>query len=199
MIPGASASVPVDTVTAGHTVRMIQGTRLMPVAQVSAGPSDRSKAVLIVIIDIHSIPPDKMQPGSPACDVRCIICILSGCYTDHLTALITLGKFAFGSPAYFRKITVQQLCLFAEDHSLTALLILRKIQAGAISYKQAASKLDQIGKLGQKALHSVVFKVDLQHLIPFVDQDSRNPANTELLVYHLVTGLVVHSCGLAWF
>lgn len=82
---------------------------------------------------------------------------------------------------------------------MTALLILRKTQAGAISYKQAASKLDQIGELGQKALHSVVFKVDLQHLIPFVDQDSRNPANTELLVYHLVTGLVVHSCGLAWF
>ena len=198
MIPGASASVPVDTVTAGHTVRMIQDTRLMPVAQVSAGPSDRSKAVLIVIIDIHSIPPDKMQPGSPACDVRCIICILSGCYTDHLTALIT-SENCVCSPAYFRKITVQQLCLLAEDLSLTALLILRKIQAGAISYKQAASTLDQIGELGQKALHSVVFKVDLQHLIPFVDQDSRNPADTELLVYHLVAGLVVHSCGLAWF
>ena len=77
MVPWASVSVPVGAVDAWHAVRMVQTSGRMPVAQMPAGPRYCSETFFTVVIDIHSLPPDKIQYRKFRCMMYTVL------FADH--------------------------------------------------------------------------------------------------------------------
>lgn len=58
MVPGTAVSIPMDTVAAGYFTGVVDTPRRGPVAQMAAGTCYGREIVLVIIVNIHIIPPE---------------------------------------------------------------------------------------------------------------------------------------------